>query len=112
MIIKLPKRVNVSDLPEELRLCGMSDVLGYCAWKAAVDALNTEYTKKKYEDLGIGVLGEEDSLEFIATIPNGWTTKAHDDGYWKSLYDENDNEVLSYFEKFSWENEAFTCFND
>ena len=71
---------------------------------------NKEYTRKKYEEMGIEIVKDAGLQDYEVVLPNGWTKK-HDGGYWSKVCDEKDRQRMSIFMKSAiYDSDSFVNF--
>ena len=80
----------------------------------SVEEFNQQYTKDKYESLGIRIVQDFDDLFYCVVLPDGW--KIVPDGssvYWSELHDDSGKSVGDIFYKaVSYDRDAFINFEE
>ena len=106
---RLPKKLNQHLVPREVFFYGVLDEMSYDARKEIVDRNIIEYTKDRYEKMGIQIVGEHDDLFWDVILPEGWDTRATDHTMWNELLDEKGRKRASFFYKAAfYDRDAFT----
>ena len=110
---RLPTKSNVmSGVPREILCKGIAENMEWEEKCNIRDINNIEYTKKRYEELGIEVI-DFDDLFYEVLLPEGWKIEPTDHDMWNKLLNENGEEVASFFYKASfYDREAFINFSN
>lgn len=108
---RLPKRMNDSSIPSEIRHKGINNSMSWEA-KSEIWALNNiELTKQYYEKIGIKILEAYDDLFWNVELPEGWDIKATEHAMWNDLLDDKGRRRASFFYKSSfYDRDAFINF--
>ena len=71
-----------------------------------------KYTKARYEQLGITIIGDTDDLFYSVALPDGWRVELDgESSYWSYLYNDKNERVASMFYKAAFYDErAFINF--
>ena len=70
-----------------------------------------ETVRKKYEEMGIKILKDRDSLTWQAEFPDGWSVDY--DGYWTNVYDKSGKKRFTFFcKQCFWDYDMFVRFRD
>ena len=71
-----------------------------------------EYTRAKYEHMGIEIVEDYDDLFWSVKLPDGWEIKATDHTMWNELWDNKGRKRASFFYKASfYDRDAFINFD-
>ena len=110
---RLPKKTNWTRVPREIRTSGTSPRNGY-ERNYDIERKNIQdYTKDKYEELCIEILGEYDDLFFNVKLPDGWEIRATDHPMWNELVDARGEVRAEFFYKAAfYDRGAFINFKE
>lgn len=110
--IFLPKRINpISFFKIPGARDGINDFMDYKEEEKKINENNYQYTKKKYEEMGIKIINEmlEDSELIEVKLPEGWKKQYTDHSMWTNIINEKGDKVFEYFYKSNpWDREAFS----
>lgn len=107
---RLPKKVNDSGMWEVFEN-GVTDDMSFEERHEIIDRNNLEYTKQKYEKMGVVIVGEYDDLFYDVQLPEGWEIKATDHSMWNDLFDDKGRKRANFFYKAAfYDRHAFINF--
>ena len=90
---------------------GVTDDMDWKEEEKIINNNNYQYTKKKYESIGIKIIDELSDSELVEVeLPEGWRIEPKN-AIWFVVFDIDDKEVFSFFSKIDcFSKSAFTNF--
>lgn len=96
---RLPRIANDFTIPREVLTKGIDKSMEIREQLTIKKQNNFLYTKQKYEEMGIVILGDHDDLFYNVQLPDGWRIENTDHPMWNVLLNEKHEEVSTFFYK-------------
>lgn len=107
----LPKKTNECSVPDEYRFKDLDNDMSWAKKEHVMKENNIEYTKRKYEEMGIQIVGVYNDLFYLVELPKGWKIRETDHSMWKEVVDDHDRKRISFFYKGTfYDRDAFDNF--
>jgi hypothetical protein len=108
---RLPKKANSHTVPRDIFFNGVENKMSYEEREKITTANIIEYTRAKYERMGIEIIEEYDDLFWSVKLPEGWEIRATDHTMWNELIDNKGKKRATFFYKAAfYDRDAFTNF--
>ena len=109
---RLPKKANSHSVSHDIFFKGVKNSMPYEERDRITTANIIEYTRAKYERMGIEIIEEYDDLFWSVKLPEGWEIRATDHTMWNELIDNKGRKRASFFYKAAfYDRDAFINFN-
>lgn len=110
---RLPRKTNDLKIPRDILNKGVKRSMPFSEkWEIELGN-NIEYTRHKYEELGITIVGGYDDLFYNVELPTGWKVEATDHPMWNTLFNDKNEEVATFFYKAAfYDRDAFIIFKE
>ena len=109
---RLPKKANSHTVDNATFFKGVEDGMSYEERDKITTANIVEYTRTKYERMGIEIVEDYDDLFWSVKLPEGWEIKATEHSMWNELRDDKGRKRASFFYKAAfYDRDAFVNFN-
>jgi hypothetical protein len=109
---RLPKKANSHTVSRDIFFKGVKDHMSYEERDRITTANIVEYTRAKYERMGIEIIEEYDDLFWSVKLPEGWEIRATDHTMWNELIDNKGRKRASFFYKAAfYDRDAFINFD-
>lgn len=109
---RLPKKANSNTVSHDIFFKGVKNSMPYEERDRITTANIIEYTRAKYERMGIEIIEEYDDLFWSVKLPEGWEIRATDHTMWNELIDNKGRKRASFFYKAAfYDRDAFINFN-
>lgn len=111
---RLPKKANSHTVDHATVFKGVENNMSYKERDKITTANIIEYTRAKYERMGIEIVEDydEDNLFWSVKLPEGWEIKATEHSMWNELLDDKGRRRALFFYKAAfYDRDAFINFN-
>jgi hypothetical protein len=108
---RLPKKANSHTVPRDIFFKGVENKMSYEEREKITTANIIEYTRAKYERMGIEIAEDYDDLFWSVKLPDGWEIRATDHTMWNELVDNKGRKRATFFYKAAfYDRDAFSNF--
>lgn len=103
-----PKKANDFTIPRDVLTEGTDYSMEFKERFAIQTQNNIAYTRRKYEEMGIAIVGDHDDLFYNVRLPEGWKIEDTDHPMWNVLLNDKHEEVATFFYKAAfYDRDAF-----
>ena len=105
---RLPKKANNFTVPRDILTVGVDNSMEIRERLAIEKQNNIAYTRRRYEEMGIIIVGDHDDLFYNVKLPDGWSIEDTDHPMWNVLLNDKHEEVANFFYKAAfYDRDAF-----
>lgn len=105
---RLPRKANDFTVPRDILTKGIDKSMGIRERLAIEKQNNIVYTRRRYEEMGIIIVGDHDDLFYNVKLPDGWNIEDTDHPMWNVLLNDKHEEVATFFYKAAfYDRDAF-----